>query len=95
MAIGNILGNIFGGGGTASSNRLQATQNQQSQESDDNQSAQIGAQIQAERKKTQAQIYQIQQETKTKVAEMFRESNLNRTKSADKLHQKWVQQMMA
>ena len=41
------------------------------------------------------QIFQIQQETKTKVAEMFRESTLNRAKSASKIHGKWVQQMMA
>lgn len=94
MAIGNILSNMFGGGGAAA-DRLSATQARQSQESDQNQTAQIGAQIHSERQKTQAQIHQIQQETRTKVAEMYRESNLNRVKSADKLHQKWVQQIMA
>ena len=67
----------------------------QSQASDQNEAAQIGAQITADRQKTQAQIHQIQEETKTKVAELYRESNLNRVKSADKLHQKWVAQIMA
>lgn len=51
--------------------------------------------MQAEQQKTQAQIHQIQEETKTKVAEMYRESNLNRAKSSSKIHDKWVQQIMA
>jgi hypothetical protein len=51
--------------------------------------------MQAEKQKTAAQIHQIKQETQTKVAEMFRESNLNKSKSSSKIHGKWVQQMMA
>ena len=51
--------------------------------------------MQSEQQKTAAQIHQIQEETKTKVAEMYRDTTLNRAKSATKLHSKWVQQIMA
>jgi hypothetical protein len=87
------LGNAFSGAGRGSS-ELDAKRVEQSGQSDYNQSRQISAQMDSENRKTAAQIHQIKQETQTKVAEMFRESNLNRTKSASKLHQKWVQQIM-
>lgn len=91
MNIGSVL-KAFGGSSGAA---LARKQEDQSVQSDVNQQRQIGAQMDSENKKTQAQIRQIQQETKTKVAEMYRESNLNRAKSASKLHSKWVQQIMA
>lgn len=83
------ISSIFGGG------RLSNTHKAQARESEENQMAQTGAQMMAEKKKTAAQIHQIEQETNTKVSEMFRQSNLNRAKSASKIHQKWVQQIMA
>ena len=86
----NSLKSFFGG-----PKDLKTAQNEQSQESELNQVEQIDAQIRSEKVKTQAQIHQIEMQTRNKVAEMFRESILNRAKSADKLHQKWVQQMMA
>ena len=91
MAISNILGSQTGstGGLLASAQQAQTTQSEQ------NQTAQIAAQMQSEEMKTQAQIHQIEQETNTKVAEMFRETNLNRAKSASKIHDKWVQQIMS
>ena len=95
MNISSMLGNFANAFGGGSSSALDAKRAEQSQQSDINQTQQIAAQIDSENKKTAAQIHQINQETKTKVAEMFRESTLNRAKSASKIHQKWVQQIMA
>ena len=89
MAISNILGSQTGSTGGL------LTSAQQAQTSEQNQTAQIAAQMQSEEMKPQAQIHQIEQETNTKVAEMFRETNLNRAKSASKIHDKWVQQIMS
>ena len=72
---------------------LMGAQMMQDNASTQNQILQIGAQMRAERRKTQAQIHQINQETNTKVAEMFRETYVNRRKSADKIHNK-VQQLI-
>lgn len=87
MAISGLTSAIGGGS-------LQAAQSAQEASSTANQVAQIGAQMKSEKDKTAAQIRQIKMETQTKVAEMFRESILNRAKSASKIHGKWVQQMM-
>ncbi len=95
MAINQLssFGNSYGNTGTGG--ELASAQQAQTASSEQNQSAQIGAQMESEQQKTQAQIHQIQEETKTKVSEMFRDTNLNRAKSASKIHGKWVQQIMA
>jgi len=95
MAINQIgnLGNSFGASGTGG--ELAGAQQAQTAASEQNQVAQINAQMESEQLKTQAQMHQIEEETNTKVSEMFRETNLNRAKSATKIHDKWVQQIMA
>ncbi len=55
----------------------------------------INQQIRSDAKKQQAQRHQIRQETATKVNEMARETNLNRAKSAKKLHDKTLQYVMS
>lgn len=55
----------------------------------------IGTQIQADAMKNAAQRRQIMQETATKINEMRRDTTINRAKSANKLHNKWLQQVMA
>jgi len=91
--LNSMMRSVFGGSGATTD--LPTAQNEQAKETESNQVEQIEAQIQSDRVKSQAQIHQINMETTTKVAEMFRDSILNRVKSNDKLHQKWVQQMMA
>lgn len=98
MAISNLfsgLGGNYGTTGNGTSGQLASAMQTQTAQSDQNQTELISAQMDSEKQKTSAQIHQIQEETKTKVAEMFRETNLNRSKSATKLHSKWVQQIMA
>ncbi len=55
----------------------------------------INQQIRSDAKKQQAQRHQIRQETATKVNEMARETNLNRAKSAKKIHDKTLQYVMS
>lgn len=86
---------ISGISSMASGGALQGAQAAQTAASTSNQVATIGAQMQSEKMKTDAQIHQIQEETRTKVAEMFRETHLNKVKSSTKIHDKYVQQMMA
>ena len=75
--------------------RTQDMQRMQENASTMNQTAQIGAQMRAEKQKTAAQIHQIQQETATKTSEMQRETYVNRRKSTDKIHEKVKQLMMS
>lgn len=100
MAWANILGGLAGGLGnqmTSSANfgMLQSMQGAQDTSSTMNQMAQMQAQMQSEKTKTAAQIFQIQQETKTKVSEMQRETWVNKRKSTDKIHEKVKQLMMS
>lgn len=75
--------------------RLAGASMQQENASTNQQVATIGTQIQADAMKQAAQRRQIMQETATKINEMRRETTLNRAKSANKLHNKWVQQVMS
>lgn len=92
-AIGSIFNNFFSGGAGAAGGggALQNAQLAQSAASDSNQAVTTYAQIDSEVKKSFAQRNQIEEETRTKVTEMFRESNLNRTKTVSKISDSWVQ----
>lgn len=76
-------------------NTQQQAQILQQMASEQNQAAQTMSQQQAEHQKTQAQRLNILQETSTKAAEMFRENNLNRTESTQRIHEQWISQLDA
>lgn len=100
MAWANLAGGLLGGLGNQMTSQanfglLQGMQGAQDTSSTMNQMAQMQAQMQSEKTKTAAQIFQIQQETKTKVSEMQRETWVNKRKSTDKIHEKVKQLMMS
>lgn len=90
-AIGSMFNNLFGGAPAGGGGGLQSAQLAQSAASDQNQANLSYAQMGSEIKKSGAQRRQIMEETRTKVTEMFRESNLNRTKTVSKIQDSWVQ----
>ena len=84
---------IGGGGGNMAA--LQGAQQQQEAAQTQQQIATMQTQTRADAMKGEAQRHQIMMETRNKVMEMARETAINRTKSATKLHNKHVQVIMA
>lgn len=100
MALSAIAGFLGSGGGQAAFSALQqgrmanAQMMQEGAQTTQNIMT-IHQQIRSDAMKQQAQRHQIRQETATKVNEMARETNLNRAKSATKIHNKTVQFIMS